>query len=94
MRRETSDERRDVHCFRASLSEQDFDKVGGASGREGFLRIIPSSEKYPRPFRDISRSAAILMSLLGDSGGRAHGVSSFWAAIVSSMLASPPVILN
>ena len=32
-RREVVEERRDVHCFNASLSEQDFERVGGASGR-------------------------------------------------------------
>ena len=26
-------ERREVHCFKASLSEQDFERVGVASGR-------------------------------------------------------------
>ena len=28
-----ADERRDVHCFNASLSEQDFERVAGASAR-------------------------------------------------------------
>ena len=32
-RREVADERRDVHCFNASLSEQDLERVGGASAR-------------------------------------------------------------
>ena len=34
------DERRDVHCFNASLSEQDFERVGGASARAYILLII------------------------------------------------------
>ena len=33
MRREVLDERREMHCFKASLSEQDFERVGVASGR-------------------------------------------------------------
>ena len=32
-RSETGDDRRDVHCLRASLSEQDLDKVIGLSAR-------------------------------------------------------------
>ena len=31
--KEVVDERREVHCFNASLSEQDFERVGGASAR-------------------------------------------------------------
>ena len=31
--KEVVDERRDVHCFNASLSEQDFERVGEASAR-------------------------------------------------------------
>lgn len=45
MRREVREERREVHCFRASLSEQDFESVLGASGREGLRRTIPREEK-------------------------------------------------
>ena len=40
IRREVVDERRDVHCFNASLSEQDFERVGGASGRAYTCIII------------------------------------------------------
>lgn len=42
-------ERMEVHCLRASLSEQDFESVGGASGREGFRLTVPNSEKKPLP---------------------------------------------
>ena len=45
MRTEVIDESRDVHCFNAILSEQDFETVGGASGRDGFRRTMPSAEK-------------------------------------------------
>lgn len=45
MSKEVMDESRDVHCFKPSLSEQDFERVGGASGREGFRRTIPRAEK-------------------------------------------------
>jgi hypothetical protein len=45
MRRDVIDERREVHCFRAILSEQDFERVGGASGRDGLRRTIPRAEK-------------------------------------------------
>lgn len=43
------EERREVYCLRAILSEQDFERVGGASGREGLRRTFPSSEKKPLP---------------------------------------------
>jgi len=33
MRRDVSEERRDVHCLSASLSEQDFESVGELSAR-------------------------------------------------------------
>ena len=39
-RREVLDERREVHCFRASLSEQDLERVGEASGRACVLLLI------------------------------------------------------
>ena len=35
MSREVMDERREVDSLSAILSEQDFERVGGASGREG-----------------------------------------------------------
>ena len=40
IRREVVDVRREVHCFNASLSEQDFERVGGASGRAYGLLLI------------------------------------------------------
>ena len=45
MRREVMEERREVLCLRESLSEQDFESVGGASGREGLRRTVPREEK-------------------------------------------------
>ena len=39
------EERREVDCFRESLSEQDFESVCGASGREGLRRTMPKEEK-------------------------------------------------
>ena len=39
------EERREVDCFRESLSEQDFESVDGASGREGLRRTVPKEEK-------------------------------------------------
>lgn len=44
-RSEVGEERRDVHWWRDSLSEQDFDRVGGASPLDGLRRTIPSWEK-------------------------------------------------
>lgn len=38
-------ERREVHCLMASLSVHDFERVGGASGREGLRRTRPREEK-------------------------------------------------
>lgn len=46
---EVIEERREVHCLSASLSEHDFESVGGASGRDGFRLTVPSSEKKPLP---------------------------------------------
>ncbi len=45
MRSEEREERIEVLIFRVSLSEQDFDKEGGASGREGFRRMRERREK-------------------------------------------------
>ena len=45
MRRDVTDERREVDCLRESLSEQDFERVSGASGRDGFRRTAPKAEK-------------------------------------------------
>jgi hypothetical protein len=88
---EVMDERSEVHCLSASLSEQDLDNVGGASPRAGFRRTIPVREKQARPSRDISSfgSGAMLMGV-----GLSHAEASFWAAIVSSMLASPPIFVR
>lgn len=87
---EEMDERSEVHCLSASLSEQDLDNVGGASPRAGFRRTIPVREKQARPSRDVSfGSGAMLMGV-----GVSHAEASFWAAIVSSMLASPPAFVR
>ena len=67
-----------VHCFRANLSEQLFEKEAGASERAGLRRTMPSWSKYPRP-----------SSPSGSGMSRVQGLSSSWAAMVSSMLASP-----
>jgi len=78
------EERREVHCLSASLSEQDFESVGGASGREGFRRTMPRFEKYERPgscgsecifLRGVDR---IEVSSEGGlvTGGSSHGVGS------------------
>jgi hypothetical protein len=87
MSRDVREERREVPCLRDSLSEQDLDSVGGASPRAGLRRTIPNVEKCARPGRpggeERSREAG---------GGRSQGEGSAWAAIVSSMLASPPSI--
>jgi hypothetical protein len=45
IRREAVDESKEVHCFSEILSEQDFESVGGASGREGLRRTRPRAEK-------------------------------------------------
>lgn len=91
MKRDVSDDRSEVHCLRAILSEQDLETVTGASGRPGFRRTMPSLEKCPRP-----KSEALGFDSGSDSGsgvsdtGASHGESSSWRAIVSSILASPP----
>ena len=33
IKRDADDDKREVHCFRASLSEHDLDRLAGASGR-------------------------------------------------------------
>lgn len=38
-----------MHCLRASLSEQDLEREGGASEREGLRRMMPRWEKKARP---------------------------------------------
>lgn len=35
----------EVDCLREILSEQDFERVSGASGREGLRRTAPKAEK-------------------------------------------------
>jgi hypothetical protein len=80
-----------VHCLRESLSEQDFESVGGASGREGLRRTTPSLEKWPRPRSGVAEAGEGEGEGSGEPRrGRAQGVGSSWAAMVSSMLASPP----
>lgn len=69
MRSEVTEDRRDVHCLRAILSEQDFESVGGASGREGLRRTMPSSEKYDRPGRWAEGFAVVLVGMVEVSGG-------------------------
>jgi len=109
MSRDVMEERREVHCLRAILSEQDFESVGGASGREGLRRTVPSSEKNPLPCK-VGISGDIIPDVfsiereesggeevvktsstvpLDVGGGIFQGVESSWAAMVSSMLASP-----
>jgi hypothetical protein len=65
------EERREVHCLRAILSEQDFERVGGASGREGLRRTFPSSEKKPLPCKigksgDIRAESAVEIEESGE----------------------------
>ena len=89
---DVTEARREVACFRVSLSVQDLLSVGGASGREGLQRTAPRREKLDRPRNAPAPS-------MGDSepseaddmvgGALAHGVASSWASMVSSMLASP-----
>lgn len=96
-----------MHCFRASLSEQDLERLWGASGRavvgwssvgqgcglkgrhgrhvHGFLRTMPSWEKYPLPSSSLY-SGKLSVPELERSG---HGVASSCASMISSMLASP-----
>jgi hypothetical protein len=98
MRREAGLQSREVACLRESLSEQDLESVGGASGREGLRRTTPSREKWLRPRREVAgvgreggdgeREGG--RAIGGEERGRAQGVGSSWAAMVSSMLASPP----
>lgn len=87
IRRDVIEERREVDCLRANLSEQDLDRAGGASGRDGFPRIDPHLEKYERPWSKIGGNRT--SSFVKDWGEISHGVESLWAAIVSSILASP-----
>jgi hypothetical protein len=110
MRKDMMEERREVHCLRDSLSEQDFERVGGASGREGLRRTVPRAEKKALPCRvwrerdvvwfesvvEIEGSGGVEVAATSsmvpfEVGGSSHGVESSWEAIVSSMLASPPI---
>lgn len=92
IRSDVTDERREVACFRVSLSVQDLLSVGGASGRDGLQRTAPRREKFERP-----RSVPVPSSEIPDpievvemvGGALVHGVASSWASMVSSMLASP-----
>jgi len=45
IRRETIEDRIEVHCLRASLSEQDLENVGGASGRANGVCVRRLFEK-------------------------------------------------
>lgn len=45
MSSEVIEESSEVHWWRESLSEQDLEAVGGASGREGLVRTTPRREK-------------------------------------------------
>ena len=80
-------DKREVNCLRVSLSVHDFERVGGASGREGFRRTRPREEKYERPWRRGCAGSSVVTV----TGGGVQGVESVWRAIVNSMLASPPV---
>jgi hypothetical protein len=85
MKRLVSEESKDVLCMRESLSEQDFERLGGASAREGLRRTCPRSWKLARPGRvEVSVGAGEEVTV-----GRSHGVASSCAAMVSSMEASP-----
>lgn len=70
------DESNEVDCFRAILSEQDLERVGGASGREGFRRTQPSAEKYPRPWSMVGSVDGKLSEEVAVEGGRSQGVES------------------
>lgn len=76
---------KEVDSLADSLSEQDFDRVGGASGREGLRRTAPSTEKYPLPCSVVGASPEFSLDEF------THGVESSCAAIVISILASPPI---
>jgi len=95
IKRVVGDRRVDVTCRIESLSLQDFEKVGGESARPGFVRTTPSSEKYCRPWRRLVGGAEVSGKVAeeGVSGRVVQGVGSSWAAMISSMLASPPFIL-
>ena len=80
------DDKSEVACFAASLSVHDLLSVGGASGREGFARTMPKSEKFERP-RRADGSWSVGEERVG--GALVQGVASSCNAIVSSMLASP-----
>lgn len=82
-------ERREVACFIVSLSEQDFERVGGASGREGLQRTAPRRSKFERPRRADGIPELEVDELVTVAGGVVQGVASGWADMVSSMLASP-----
>jgi hypothetical protein len=94
------DDSSDVHCVSASLSVQDFDNVGGASGLEGFRRTAPRCPKCERPRSangaDESSSAeiAVLPFVWEDElkivgAGLVQGEASSCASMISSILASP-----
>lgn len=82
----------EVHCLSAILSEHDLERVGGASGRDGLRRTMPKFEKYERPGRVWAGSSDEVCEV--SAGGRSQGVASSCAAIVSSILASPPKLIS
>lgn len=71
-KKEGREETREVHCFRAILSEHDLERVGGASPRAGLRRTMPRLEKKPLPRRVISKAVAGV----GTAAGTGVGVGS------------------
>lgn len=62
---------------------QDFEAVGGASGREGLQRTAPRWEKWERPLRAVSGVPLVscAVGVVGDGEdtngtGEVHGVAS------------------
>jgi hypothetical protein len=79
MRVDVREERREVACFKASLSVQDLLSVGGASGREGLHLTAPRREKLERPLRapvgsDEGDDGVVDDEMVG--GADVHGVAS------------------
>lgn len=97
IRSDVVDDSSETACLSASLSVQDLLRVGGASGRDGLQRTAPRRAKLERPRRALGFCSSGLMerSLAEMLGAETVGaalvqdVASSWAAITSSMLASP-----